>query len=72
MAELWFFDKVSSVYGWLGLAASHVDSAMDLGQSNGACSVILVLALILASVHCLIKFSPSPNLVVPLNVCTKL
>ena len=62
MAELWFFDKVRSVYGRLGLAASHVDSVMDLGQSNGVCSVNLVLALILAKVHCLIRFSPSPNL----------
>ena len=62
--------KVRSVYGRLGLAASHVDSAMDLGQSKGVCtSVNLVLAY--SHVFITLLGSPSPKLVVLLNV-TKL
>ena len=62
--------KVRSVYGRLGLAASHVDSAMDLGQSKG---VYTSVNLVLAYSHVFITLlgSPSPNLVVLLNV-TKL
>ena len=62
--------KVRSVYGRLGLAASHVDSAMDLRQNNGVCTSV---NLVLAYSHVLITSlgSPSPNLVVLLNV-TKL
>ena len=61
--------KVRSVYGRLGLAASHMESAMDLGQSNGVCSVNLVLAY--SHVFITLLGNPSPNLVVLLNV-TKL
>lgn len=62
--------KVRSVYGRLGLAASHVDSTMDLRQNNGVCtSVNLVLAY--SHVFIALLGSPSPNLVVLLNV-TKL
>lgn len=62
--------KVRSVYGRLGLAASHVDTAMDSRQNNGVCtSVNLVLAY--SHVFITLLGSPSPNLVVLLNV-TKL
>ena len=62
--------KVRSVYGRLGLAASHVDSAMDLRQNNGVCTSV---SLVLAYSHVFITLlgSPRPNLVVLLNV-TKL
>ena len=62
--------KVRSVYGRLGLAASHVDSAMDLRQNNGVCTSV---SLVLAYSHVFITLlgSPSPNLVMLLNV-TKL
>ena len=58
------------MYGRLGLAAGHVDSAMDLGQSNGVCTSV---NLVLAYSHVFISLlgSLSPNLVVLLNV-TKL
>ena len=46
-----------------------MESAMDLGQSNGVCSVNLVLAYL--HVFITLLGSPSPNLVVLLNV-TKL
>lgn len=62
--------KVRSVYGRLGLAASHVDTAMDSRQNNGVgTSVNLVLAY--SHVFITLLGSPSPNLVVLLNV-TKL
>ena len=58
------------MYGRLGLAASHVDTAMDSRQNNGVCtSVNLVLAY--SHVFITLLGSPSPNLVVLLNV-TKL
>ena len=62
--------KVRSVYGRLGLAASHVDSAMGLRQNNGVCTSV---SLVLAYSHVFITLlgSPSPKLVVLLNV-TKL
>ena len=44
--------KVRSVYGRLGLAASHVDSAMDLRQNNGERELGSSL---LARVHYLIR-----------------
>lgn len=62
--------KVRSVYGRLGLAASHVDTAMDSRQNNGVCtSVNLVLAY--SHVFITLLGSPSPNFVVLPNV-TKL
>ena len=62
--------KVRSVYGRLGLAASHVDTAMDSRQNNGVCtSVNLVLAY--SHVFITLLGSLSPKLVVLLNV-TKL
>ena len=62
--------KVRSVYGRLGLAASHVDTAMDSRQNNGVCTRV---NLVLAYSHVFITLlgSPSPNLVVLLKV-TKL
>ena len=59
--------KVRSVYGRLGLAARHKDSTIDLGQSEGVCtSVNLVLAY--SHVFITLLGSPSPNLIVLLNV----
>ena len=62
--------KVRSVYGRLGLAASHVDTAMDSRQNNGVCTNV---NLVLAYSHVFITLlgSPSPKLAVLLNV-TKL
>ena len=61
-------DRIHSVYGRMGLAASRVDIEMDfIGQSNGVCtSVNLVLAY--SHVSITLFASPSPNLVVLLNV----
>ena len=50
--------KVGSVYGRLGLAASPVDSAMDLRQNNGVCtSVNLVLATASGNVCACVKLA---------------
>ena len=62
--------KVRSVYGRLGLAASHVDTAMDSRQNNGVCTSVN-LFLPYSHVFITLLGSPSPNLVVLLNV-TKL
>lgn len=61
-------DRIHSVYGRMGLAASHVDIAMDfIGQSNGvSTSVNLVLAY--SHVSITLFGSPSPNLVMLLNI----